>query len=199
MFKIFLILAILNITSINSSWPCEKCRETRDYTLDILEKFVTTNIGIGVSICELILIPKACRYFVMKVGDPAIKNKFAYLRQSDSFCRDVFCYDNKTTEIKVKDFKQFLQKHYPKIDPPKRKNDDKDFKMLVLNDIHLQRKYKEGTVSDCGQVVGCCEERWGKATDGNGAGYWGTKKGSCDIPTRLFTQTIDYVKGKEFF
>ena len=68
--------------------------------------------------------------------------------------------------------------------------------MLVINDIHLQQKYKEGTVIECGQVAGCCEERWGKPEPGKGAGYWGARNGVCDIPTRLFQKTLKYTKGK---
>jgi hypothetical protein len=131
----------------------------------------------------------------MRVGDPDIKNRFTYLRSSDAVCRDVFCFDQKATQIHLSDFETFLQKNYPKVDIISKEKSKGDFKMFVLNDIHLQSKYKEGTVSDCGQVAGCCEERWGKPSSGNGAGYWGTKKGNCDIPTRMFVKTLEHVKG----
>jgi hypothetical protein len=146
------------------------------------------------------MLPKICHYYVTAVGNVAIDNSVEWMKKTDAVCGDLFCYDNETTQIKVEHFKQYISTHFKRNkDTIPKTTDTKDFTMLVLNDIHLQMKYKEGTEVQCGQVAGCCEERWGPAKDGKGAGYWGNKDGTCDIPTRTFLKTLEFIKGDFIF
>ena len=144
---------------------------------------------------QFILEQSSCLYFIQKIGDVAINNTYESLKSSDILCRDWFCYDNQTTEIKLKDFKDFIKRNYP-VKLSNTRNNNEDFTLLVVNDIHLQQTYKEGTEINCGQPAGCCEERWGEAKDGKGAGYWGTRNSICDIPTRTFVKTLESIKGR---
>ena len=57
-----------------------------------------------------------------------------------------------------------------------------------FTDIHFDRKYEENYTSNCSLPL-CCRNQSGNAlldsNDPLAAGYWGTLKSPCDIPTRL--------------
>ena len=194
--KLFLIFAILSVSACKATWLCEKCRNSRDYLIDLFSRLKTENMDSAVFLCGLFMNQKACRFFLTRVGNPVVDNTFASFKNTDALCRNVFCFDDEHTEIKLEDFKQFIIKRYPRTQKAPKSVSGQDFKMLVLNDIHLQRLYKEGSVVDCGEVEGCCEERWGMAEKGKGAGYWGTRLSSCDIPTRTFLKTLEHIKSR---
>lgn len=193
---ILIFLCFLGLCQSQVSLPCKKCRESRDYILDLFTKVKDNNINTVIYLCGFAMAEHICRYFIESIGELAIGNTIQWIRQTDAICGDLVCYNSSSTEVKVEDYRAFLSKHYPKGDTsPQFAADSEDFSMIVVNDIHLQMGYKEGTVVHCGQVAGCCEERWGEDKSGNGAGYWGSKDGTCDIPQRTFLKTLEFIKG----
>jgi hypothetical protein len=139
---------------------------------------------------------KICKYYIMMIGDPAMSNSLDYLKISDSICGHLFCYNDQTIQLEVSEFEEYLTHNFPEIPQNTSNGTKEDFNILVLNDLHLQKHYKEGTLVNCGKPAGCCQEKYGKVSDGSGAGYWGTKHGNCDIPHRTFLKTLDFIKSK---
>jgi sphingomyelin phosphodiesterase len=71
----------------------------------------------------------------------------------------------------------------------------KTYKILQVNDIHIDLNYEPGTISNCKDGVVCC--RANKTAGGDPvhyAGYWGATKGSCDIPKHTFQQFLLQIK-----
>ena len=184
------------IYSSANDFLCEKCRETRDYLVDLSLRYKNQSLNDIESICGFFLDLKICRYYVMMIGDPAFNNSLEYLKISDALCRENFCFDGKTIQVKVSDFENYLNAKFPKIASNPTASDEQPFKVLVLNDLHLQKNYKEGTLVECGLPAGCCQSKWGKPSKGTGAGYWGTRQSNCDIPERTFLSTLEHIKSK---
>lgn len=195
--ELLLIVIFLSTTLCTESIVCTECRIFRDKILDLIMKFKDTNIQYVVDTCGLFMTLNECNFFINGIGNSAINNSYNFLKDSDYICSSLFCYDDTITKLKLEDFQKYLDKHFPKTEIIKKRKSDKDIKMIVVNDIHLQKDYKEQTVIDCGQIAGCCEARWGKPKKGEpSAGYWGTKNMTCDIPTRTFTKTLEFIKGR---
>jgi hypothetical protein len=149
-------------------------------------------------ICGFFMEAKICKYYIMMIGDPAVSNSLNYIKISDSICGGIFCYNDKTIQLETSDFEKYLEVKYPETKNKNLPEIGKDFEILVLNDAHLQKEYKEGTLVDCGKPAGCCQDKWGKVSE-NGAGYWGTKNSNCDIPDRTFLKTLEFIKSKILF
>lgn len=62
----------------------------------------------------------------------------------------------------------------------------KKIRMVHISDLHIDKMYKEGTKTDCGDPI-CCR-------DGEGdAGYWGSLT-ACDLPQRTLQELLNFIK-----
>jgi hypothetical protein len=192
---IFILLTLL--TGMKSeSYICSKCRNTRDKILSEIKKYEQSTIKKAVHLCSFALEKKICNYYVKMLGEPAIDYSLEYIQKSDALCGDMFCYDSLTLKLKTSDFAKYLEANFPQKQNITSWENEDTFHVAVINDVHLQSDYQEGSVINCGQPAGCCTEKWGKDTESPGAGFWGTRESSCDIPKRTFTKTLQYMKGK---
>ena len=183
---LILITILCTYTSAQSSL-CIQCRNSRDYLIDWTDRLKSKTLVEAISICSLVLDPKICYHYVMMIGNPALSNSLKYAKQSDYFCADLFCFDNDSIQLKESDFENYLKYKFPKKSEFKmRNNDDGDFNILVLNDSHLQKDYKEGTITDCGKPAGCCTENSGQAKKGEGAGFGEQEKQIAIFLKELF-------------
>ena len=71
----------------------------------------------------------------------------------------------------------------------------KTYKILQVNDIHIDLNYLPGAISNCKDGVVCCRaNKTAKEEPVAYAGYWGATHGSCDIPKHTFEQFLEQVK-----
>lgn len=68
------------------------------------------------------------------------------------------------------------------------------YKILQVNDIHIDLEYLPGGEANCKNGVVCC--RANKVPNGESvkAGYWGTANGTCDLPQHTFWGFLDFAK-----
>ena len=158
-----------------------------------------------INICGHI-IPKYICQFGFEVGaENSFKGVLERWEKFDQFCRFKFCPDEDLHKVTVGEFENYLERHFGKkpdsgerTDGSDSKDEDK-VKLLVVNDIHIQKDYQIGSRVDCGTPSNCCNVSSGLAKKGEkAAGYWGTRNGECDIPNRTFEASMKYIGGRIF-
>jgi len=77
-------------------------------------------------------------------------------------------------------------------------SDKTSYKVVQINDMHIDLLYKEGSQINCKHLGNCCQEGKGTPTsDSDKAGYWGAlsgEDGNCDIPTRTVQKSMEYIR-----
>jgi hypothetical protein len=69
------------------------------------------------------------------------------------------------------------------------------YRVLQLNDMHVDFQYMTGASIDCGSISQCCNDLAGPAKNqSDAAGYWGSPDSKCDIPQRTWEAAIDFIK-----
>ena len=197
--KLTLLTLSIFFLQVSSESPlCSKCRNTRDRLIDKLKNLKDSSLNGAISLCSFALQKSICNYYVMLLGNPLLDNSEKYLKETDYLCSTYFCEEADTVQLKLYDFKNYLQTKLPRKSKERTSwADESTFKIAVINDVHLQRDYKEGTLVDCGKPAGCCSEKVGAGKKGKGAGFWGTRESTCDIPNRTFEQTLKFIREKQ--
>ena len=152
-------------------------------------------VHIGTAICKVGLASDFCKYFVGTFVDDIFINKADYVMQTNYICSEMFNFCDKNSM--PYDFTKFKDDFNAKYPPRgvKKKSRGIGFKMLVLNDIHIQNDYAYKANTDCGEIGGCCSNSHAPPKKKeNEAGYWGTIDKNCDIPPRTFDSTVKYIK-----
>ena len=75
--------------------------------------------------------------------------------------------------------------------------DDKEeratLKAVHISDVHLDFKYKAGTLANCGEII-CCRAAagWPTHSGDKAAGVWGSPF-DCDVPPQTYQLFLDYI------
>ena len=195
--KILILMMFMFVSIHSETILCDKCRETRNYILDLLIQFKEYSFPTIIDICGFFILPEACNFYIKGLGNPMVFNSLQFLKDSDSICSTLFCLDDDLVKLKIEDLQNYLDKTFPKKQIFSDRTSEEDIEIIVVNDLHLQKDYKENTLVECGQVAGCCTPEWGNpGKNQTPAGYWGTRVSNCDIPIRTFDRTLSYIKGK---
>lgn len=68
---------------------------------------------------------------------------------------------------------------------------------MVLNDLHIEKKYSPRSNAVCTTYGGCCTDLSGKPeSKKDEAGFWGSNQGDsiCDIPRYTYVETLKEIK-----
>ena len=176
---------------------CKLCENLQgqflDYVRDNKEKLKDL-LELG---CSYKLDKQTCTYFVEAFGDSYFTLKPEFVKNNDFICSYMLNVCDRPTEAYdfVKFKEDFLKKYpEPEHNATPNKPEKEEFNILAFNDIHLQSDYVYKSNSDCHDFGGCCSPTSGKADKKeNEAGYWGTVQRKCDIPTRTFEATLQYI------
>lgn len=69
------------------------------------------------------------------------------------------------------------------------------YRVLQLNDMHLDFKYTPGASIACQSTSLCCNDLAGPAKNAaDAAGYWGSPASTCDLPQHTWTAAMDFIK-----
>lgn len=72
----------------------------------------------------------------------------------------------------------------------------KTLKAVHISDVHLDWKYKAGTVANCSEIMCCREDVGYPKKDGDiAAGEWGMPS-RCDTPPKTYQTALDYIVGE---
>ena len=149
--------------------------------------------------CSLGLTDYTCEYFLVGFADNFFDLKPEFVSINDYFCSHMLSVcDKKTKQYDFEAFRKELKRKYPRTD--KKKSIDtgakgKPFRILALNDIHVQPDYAFNSNASCGDPAGCCSDFFVKPkSDKDRARYWGTPNKNCDIPAYTFEKSIEFIK-----
>lgn len=176
---------------------CKLCESVQSKLSTLAKNKGAGITDFAVRLCQIGLSKDVCNYFGNSFSNDLFMNKPEYILETNYMCTHMFNFCDKTTESYNFDkFKDDFYSKYP-IPESRKKGEGKPFKMLVLNDIHIQNDYAYKANADCGEVGGCCSNYYKPPRNKESeAGYWGTLDKNCDIPSYFFDNTIAYIKEK---
>ena len=236
----FFLILISNVISINDQPKgiiCKFCENMQRNLFDFYKKNKSKIISALDFLCKFKIYPDVCDYFLLR-EDPLIDNEINFLERTNYICSlTLNLCDKKYIKYDFQEFRKNLYKNYPEI-PKIKKNSEKnnkiksnfkneEFKILTLNDVHLQKDYLYKSKVNC-KGPSCCfeksektkeKERKTKKEDKKNpeekiikdknekinkkfeeereAGYWGSPMSKCDIPKHFWEKTLSYIKNQE--
>lgn len=206
-FKIALIITILASFSHQSEslahTPfCTLCMSAQQHALDFSQQHWDSLLSFVSSICQIRSTKQLCDYFVLQFGKTIYHSKRKFYESTNYFCSHVVKVCNPTHEhYDVDRFRLQINRNFPKSTNLLKRsngrisNSGKDFRVLVLSDIHIQSDYMYKAPKECGLPGGCCSRGDGQVDDVKlQAKFWGTTDAFCDIPDYLFYETVKFIK-----
>lgn len=196
------LIILLAVASTSAHSPlCEFCKNAQSFVFDLGARNLEMVLNLASKVCQIKSSKELCDYFVGNFGSSIFHNKRNFLEATNYLCANTITLcSNSFTPFSVDGFKREVDQRFPRQKNLiynkifKRKIQNRPFKALVLNDIHLQSDYKYKTKAECGLPGGCCSSKFGEAGKSDRqARYWGTPGAPCDAPDYLFYQTIDFI------
>jgi len=196
------LIILLAVAAATTHSPlCDFCKSAQSFVFDLGARNLDTVLSLASKLCQLKSSKQLCDYFVGNFGSSIFHNKRSFLETTNYLCANTVTVCSNTYEpFSVDAFKREVDQRFPRQRNLMynkifgRKTQNRPFKALVLNDIHLQSDYKYKTKAECGLPGGCCSAKFGEAGKGEKpARYWGTPDASCDAPDYLFYKTIDFI------
>ena len=196
-----IIIQFLIVSTVQQS-ACKLCGDLQKNILDYGFKNQDTIIKLVIDICKLGGGEDLCTYMVTNFGKQIFNYKLDFLKRTQIYCDFLLkdC-DQEFLRFNLTEFKNKVDKKYPKIQFEKNNQDEsskkakKQFKALVFNDIHIQNDYVFKSKIHCKDPGGCCSDIHGMPEEEeNQAGYWGTPNAFCDVPDVLWSETLKFIK-----
>ena len=175
---------------------CSLCKSTSKLSWFILNGLIPVIIPILKLGCWLkIHDTAACSQTIDLFAPHVIANIKYKLDDPDYMCGIV--WKTCPTTKKFEDFEEYLRETMEgqPIPVEPKPTGKSSYKILQLNDVHIDFDYREGYSIMCSSIVNCCEERSGSPkNDADRSGRWGAIDGTCDLPTRTFEAAINYIR-----
>lgn len=210
------ILFLFTSSMVLNRVPCSQkpksslCKKCEEMTKSLISKYRAIEPALfssARSLCRLFGSETTCDYHINSIGVSSMRNTMKFIEKTNYLCSGFLC-DRNYREITPESFKRDLERLFPRSGgktgfPGNQKSVLDSFlskkkgalKILTLNDIHIQHNYKVGGRVDCGDSGGCCSDVSDhNLAPENQAGFWGTRRGNCDIPAKTFEETIKFIK-----
>lgn len=179
---------------------CELCRSLQSAIVNFTDSNWNVVIDLATQICQVAGSGDLCSYMVRNFAQGIQKHKFKFLLKTNYYCNKLL--EGCGSDFRAFNFTQFkadINRDFPRVKPvaegafPSAAKDA--FKVLVLNDIHIQNDYKHRSAKRCKDPAGCCSAVHGMpAEKEKQAGYWGTPKAYCDMPEYFYNATLKHLR-----
>jgi hypothetical protein len=180
---------------------CDICMEVQSSLFNFGQNHLEAFLSISSKICQIKSTKSICEYFVKNFGSSLFMNKKQFIESTNYLCSNILkLCASEFQNFDVQTFKKELYELFPKNSKTnnifsRRSIAKNSFKVLVINDIHLQSDYQYKAKVNCGLPGGCCSSVQGQSDNPqNQAKYWGTPNAPCDAPDYLFYKTVDFIQ-----
>lgn len=192
------MLAMMKST-YGDKFTCEQCQVVNKEATELLSAFFLGWKPFGEKICTYISNKSTMTKFgcmtLLESYVPIVQKSFTrlFILNKGFICSFMLekCEETTIDRVEVGPIIDQIYEGMPegKENPPTLR---KTYKILQVNDIHIDLDYLPGAVANCKDGIVCCRaNKTAKEEPVVTAGYWGTPRGNCDLPRHTFEQFLN--------
>ena len=187
--------------SYGFNFTCDQCQKVEKEATQLISTVLLNWKPLMGTVCKILsqksqLTEAGCNVLMSKYV-PIVEKTFTrlFILNTGLVCSFALekCADS---TIKRLDISPILDQIYEGMPPKKEKTPTlkSTYKILQINDIHIDLQYSPGGIINCKDGLVCCRANKTAIGEPQLAGHWGSPRGSCDLPKSTFERFIEIAK-----